>query len=172
MNFNEITIIILKYNQEHKMLLVLIVFFLAFCESLVFISLLFPATIILICLGVFISKSNTLFWPVLISTSLGAFFGDWFSYWFGFRYKENIRNIWPFSYNSKIIDKGYIFFKRWGIWCVFFSRFFGAFRAIVPLIAGIYNMPKYYFQFINIFSSVIWAFSILSPGLLWIHWFR
>ncbi|CRK85503.1 Putative inner membrane protein YabI [Candidatus Providencia siddallii] len=171
MNFNKTAIFIFNFYREHEVLVLSIVFFIAFCESLAFLSLLIPATIILFGLGTIIGKTNILFWPFWLVTALGAFFGDWFSYWFGFYYKENIINIWPMIYFTKMINKGHKFFKHWGAYSVFFGRFLGSFRAVIPLIAGICAMPKLYFQILNMASAILWSFIILAPGALGIHWF-
>ncbi|WP_424679750.1 DedA family protein, partial [Escherichia coli] len=62
------------------------------------------------------------------------------------------------------------FFNRWGVWGVFIGRFFGPFRAIVPLVAGICAMPQRYFQLANLASAMIWAFGILAPGAFGLQW--
>jgi len=57
-----------------------IVFFLAFAESLAFISLLVPAWSALVGIGALLSASGINFWPVWIAGSIGAALGDWLSY--------------------------------------------------------------------------------------------
>ena len=57
-----------------------VVFGLAFGESLAFISLLIPAWGALVAIGALIGHSGISFWPIWVSASLGAAFGDWVSY--------------------------------------------------------------------------------------------
>lgn len=51
-----------------------------------------------------------------------------------------------------------------------FGRFFGPFRAVVPLVAGICAMPQRHFQLANLSSAVIWAFGLLAPGAFGLKW--
>ena len=171
MTLNEIVTLVTDFTRENEIWALPIIFFLAFGESLAFLSLLLPATVILLGLGALIGESNITFWPIWLAAALGAFFGDWLSYWFGFHYKENVRKMWPISRNPQMIDKGYRFFDRWGVWGIFFGRFFGPLRAVVPLVAGICAMPQRHFQLANIASAMIWAFGILAPGALGLKWF-
>lgn len=161
---------ITEFTRVHQYWAPVIVFVLAFGESLAVISLLIPATVILVGLGVLIGESGLSFWMVWLAAALGAFLGDWVSYWIGFRYKLQVYNIWPFKSRPHLLQKGQGFFDRWGIWSVFFGRFLGPFRATVPLIAGICMMPKRYFQWSNFISAMIWAFGILAPGAFGVQW--
>lgn len=161
---------ITEFAREHQYWAPVIVFALAFGESLALISLFIPATVILVGLGVLIGETGLSFWLVWLAATLGAFIGDWVSYWLGFRYKLKVYNMWPFKNKPQLLERGQGFFDKWGIWSVFFGRFLGPFRATIPLIAGICMMPKRYFQWSNIASAMIWAFGILAPGTFGIQW--
>jgi len=147
-----------------------IVFVLAFGESLAFLSLLFPATVILLGVGALIGEGGLNFMPVFLAAAAGGFFGDWVSYYIGYYYKDNVRHMWPISRSPQTLDRGHQFFEKWGIWGVFFGRFFGPFRAVVPLVAGICAMPQRHFQLANLSSAVIWAFGLLAPGAFGLKW--
>lgn len=162
--------IITEFANNHQALAIFIIFILAFSESLAFISLLLPSTVILLSLSTLIKDSGFTFLPVWLTIVSGAFLGDCLSFWFGFHYKDNIHHMWPISYHPEILNRGYLFFNRWGIWSVFIGRFFGPLRAIIPLVAGIYSMPKYYFQLANLFSAMVWAFAVLAPGEFGLSW--
>ena len=43
-------------------------------------------------------------------------------------------------------------------------QFFGPTRAVLPLIAGIFQMPNLLFQSANMASAFVWAFIVLAPG--------
>lgn len=150
--------------REYEMWGVPLVFLLAFGESLAFISLLVPATVILVAVGVLIGESGIAFWPLWLAAAAGAAMGDWVSYWIGTRLKERVGNYWPLSRNPDLIPRGRRFFERWGVAGVFFGRFFGPLRASVPLVAGICEMPATTFQLANIASALVWATGILAPG--------
>lgn len=166
MSINDIITWINEMLRQHKSCIIPIVFFLAFSESLVFFSLLMPATVILLALGVLLGENHIAFWPIWTAATIGAFLGDWISYSIGYHYQNRVIHMWPLSHNPQLLTRGYAFFKRWGLLGIFISRFFGPLRAVVPLIGGIYGMPQRYFQLANIISAMIWAFSILAPGVL------
>lgn len=158
--------------RDHEGWALPIVFLLAFGESLVFVSLLIPATAILLGVGGLIGLSGIDFWPIWGAATLGAVFGDWVSYWLGVRYKYAITRVWPFTRRPDLVPRGERFFHRFGAVGVFFGRFFGPLRAVVPLAAGICAMPFWLFQFTNVTSAIVWATGILVPGAFGLAWLR
>ena len=141
-----------------------IMFALAFGESLAFISLLIPAWGALVALGALIGSSGIDFWPVWVAASLGAAFGDWLSYWIGLKLEYRVQHIWPLSRHPQLIPRGEAFMKKWGVAGIFIGRFFGPLRAVVPLIAGIFEMPFWRFQIANFTSAVVWAAVLMVLG--------
>ena len=153
-----------------------VVFALAFGESLAFISLLIPAWGALVAIGSFIGSSGIKFWPIWVSASLGAAFGDWLSYWIGLKLEHTVAHVWPLSRHPDLIPRGEAFMKKWGMPGIFIGRFFGPLRASVPLIAGIFEMPFWRFQLANFSSAFVWAAVLLTIGdgiskaVRWIWW--
>ena len=47
---------------------------------------------------------------------------------------------------------------------IFIGRFSGPLRASVPLVAGIFEMPYWRFQFANFVSAFVWAAMLLLLG--------
>lgn len=141
-----------------------IVFALAFGESLAFISLLIPAWGALVAIGALIGSSGISFWPIWIAAALGAAFGDWLSYWIGLKLEHSVAHVWPLSRHPELIPRGEAFMKKWGIPGIFIGRFFGPLRAVVPLIAGIFEMPFWRFQLANFSSAFVWAAVLLTFG--------
>ncbi|KRP92434.1 MULTISPECIES: DedA family protein [Bradyrhizobium] len=141
-----------------------IVFVLAFGESLAFISLLVPAWGALVAIGALIGVSGINFFPVWIAGALGAALGDWVSYWFGYRYKEKVAEMWPLSRYPGLLPRGEAFVRSWGVPSIFIGRFFGPLRASVPLAAGIFEMPYWTFQAANFVSALIWSAVLLLFG--------
>ena len=154
----------MQFLRDHQGWAAPIVLMLAFGESLAFVSLLLPATAILFAIGPALGASGIPFWPVWAAAVIGAFLGDWISYWFGQHYKEGVAHMWPLSRQPELLPRGRRFFERWGFWGVFFGRFLGPLRAAVPLVAGVCNMPQRWFQLANIASALVWATGILVPG--------
>ncbi|HEY0420614.1 MAG TPA: DedA family protein [Acetobacteraceae bacterium] len=156
----------LDFIRDHQAWVAPIVLVLAFGESLAFISLLLPATAILFATGGLMAAAGIDFWPVWAAAALGAFLGDWLSYWLGYHFRERISTIWPLSRQPHLLARGHAFFQKWGLAGIFMGRFFGPLRAAVPLVAGICTMPQHHFQLANAASALVWAAGILAPGVL------
>src|SRR5262245_1078458 len=170
MTMADITEAVRIFVREHQAWAPPIVFVLAFGESLAFISLLLPATVILFGVGALIGEAGLRFWPIWAAAALGAALGDWVSYWIGYKFKDRVTEIWPLSRHPQLIERGRAFFRRWGAAAVFIGRFFGPLRAVVPLVAGIFGMPFLTFQLFNVASALLWAAGVLAPGTFGVRW--
>jgi membrane protein DedA with SNARE-associated domain len=155
---------LIEFVRQNQVWAAPIVLLLAFGESLAFISLLLPAWGALVAIGALVGASGISFWPVLIAGALGAALGDWLSYWFGFKYKDHVAQIWPLSKFPELLPRGEAFVKKWGVPSIYIGRFFGPLRASVPLAAGIFEMPYWRFQVANFTSAFIWAGVLLLFG--------
>jgi membrane protein DedA with SNARE-associated domain len=155
---------ILAFVKAHEVWAPVIAGLLAFGESFAIISLLIPATVALVGVGALIGASDIQFWPVWAGAAIGAALGDWISYWIGYKLENAARHVWPLSRYPDLYDRGERFFLKYGIWSIFLGRFFGPLRAVVPMIAGIFEMPHLHFQIANITSAMVWAFALLAPG--------
>jgi membrane protein DedA with SNARE-associated domain len=154
----------MQFVAHHAIWALPVVFVVSFGESLAFISFAFPGTSVLIAAGALISAGDLQLWPVLAGAVCGAVLGDSISYWLGLRYGHHTEKLWPFTRHPHILPRGHAFFERHGVKSVFIGRFFGPFRAVVPLIAGITRMPMPRFWSANIISALIWAPVLLIPG--------
>jgi membrane protein DedA with SNARE-associated domain len=156
--------------QRHQSWGILAVFALGFAESFAFISLLVPATAILIGVGGLLAAAQMNFWPIWLAATLGAVTGDWLAYALAVRVKSPLLALPPMSSHPELVSQAVGFFKRWGLLAVFVGRFFGPLRALVPIVAGLSAMPWFKFQIANVASGVLWAFGILTPGFLSMRW--
>jgi membrane protein DedA with SNARE-associated domain len=155
---------LVAFVQHNQGLAPLIVGALAFCESLAFLSLLIPATVLLIGIGALIGAADIAFAPIWLGAATGAILGDWVSYTIGRYFQNSARSLWPLRNSPTLVDRAEIFFKTHGAWGVFAGRFFGPLRAFVPLVAGIFAMPFLLFQCVNVASAFVWSFLMLAPG--------
>jgi membrane protein DedA with SNARE-associated domain len=163
---------LLAFIRTHEAWSGPIVFVFAFFKSLAFVSLVVPATLILLAVGGLAGASGIDFLPIWIGVSLGAALGDWVSYAIGWRIKFRIRDIWPLSRHPELLPRGERFFLRYGVMSVVLCRFFSPLRATVPLLCGVFEMPWGWFQLANWLSAPLWAFALLAPGGLLAGWWR
>jgi len=155
---------LLDLIKAHQGWAIAIMFITAFGESFAFLSLLFPGTTLLIAAGTLVKTGTLHYLPVMIVAIAGAVLGDSISYWIGRRFGGGIARLWPFSRNRALLPNGMRFFERHGGKSVFIGRFFGPVRAVIPLAAGIMQMPRARFWFANVASALVWAPMLLFVG--------
>jgi len=143
-----------------------LVFFIALGESLAIVGLFVPGAVLMFIVGALVGSQAMELWPTLVYAAAGAIAGDGISYWIGHHYHERLRKIWPFSRYPALIDKGEYFFRRHGGKGVLFGRFAGPVRPIIPVVAGMMDMPVWRFSIINVFSALLWAPAYILPGVV------
>lgn len=136
----------------------------AFGESFVFLSLVIPGTSLLVAAGALTATGTLSPGAVLAGAVLGAVLGDALSYWIGRRFGGALARVWPFSRNPGLLPRGVRFFRKWGGLSVFIGRFFGPLRAVIPLAAGIMQMPSNRFWIANLTSAIVWAPMLMLVG--------
>ena len=94
LDLNALAQTVTEYVRAHAEWAPWIVGLLAFGESVALVSLLIPATVILIGIGALIGASGLDFWPIWSGAVIGAALGDSLSYWLGFHYHEPIARLW------------------------------------------------------------------------------
>ena len=137
-------------------------FFLAFTESAPLVGVFIPGATLVTIGGFLASQGYLNAWDILIYASLGAIIGDFFSYslgrWGGDWIKEKK------IINHTILLHGEQFFYKYGNISIFWGRFFGPIRAIIPFIAGLLRMKRKPFVFWNILSAICWAILNVATG--------
>ncbi|MCA0421983.1 MAG: DedA family protein [Proteobacteria bacterium] len=164
MTITELTTGIANFVREHHEWAVPVVFTLAFLESLAFLSLLVPATAILLAISAVIGASGISIVPLWIAGGLGGAIGYSLSYMLGAWYGERTFELWPFRSQPALVDRSRAFFARYGVASVFIGHFIGPIRAFIPVIAGVYGVNRLAFEAANVLAAFIWITSVLSPG--------
>ena len=141
----------------------LILFVVSFLDTLIVIGAFFPASIFVMAAGFFATHTNINIWLAFLIIVSGGLLGDLLSYFFG-RKGTN----W-FKGEKKIlktfyIDKGQMFFNKYGDNGIIFGRFLGVIKSIIPFIAGVIKMDLKKFIFLNILSGIIWTIVHLGIG--------
>ena len=94
MDFAHYTNLVKEFVAQYPNWAALVVFVLAFGESLAFISLFMPFWAMLVAIGAIIGGASSLhFWLIVLSAGTGAALGDWLSYWLGYHYHEQIQRM-------------------------------------------------------------------------------
>ena len=145
---------------------IVFVFVVSFLEALAVVGILLPGIVILFGVGALIGLGALELVPVWIAASAGAFIGDVFSYGLGRRFRESLREIWPFSRYPGMMDRGMKFFRDHGAKSVVAGRFIGPLRPVIPAIVGSMHMQPSRFLLADGFACIAWAPAFLLPGML------
>lgn len=166
--------VLVAFVRDHQSWAAPMAFVVAFLESFCFLSIVWPGTAILVAISGLLAAGGVgldVLWPAIIAAGVGGTIGYAVSYWIGHYYKDDIKTIWPFKNNLALLDRGQSFFDKWGALGVFFGHFVGPVRAIIPVIAGMYNVPQWQFQLANVTSAFIWAAGVIAPSYFGLQYF-
>ncbi len=141
-----------------------VVFLLGFAESIAFLSLLVPSSVLFLAIGAIHSAAGGMFWPVWLAATAGAFLGDIFSYAAGRRFGGEAASAWPFAQRPKLYRLTHTFVSRWGVVGILGGKFFGMMRPFLPIMAGAMRMSWPMFLIASAVSSLLWAGAFLAPG--------
>jgi membrane protein DedA with SNARE-associated domain len=141
-------------------------FAIAFCESFVLVSFVFPGSTLLFACGIIVAATSLPLEGILACAALGAVFGQACSFWLGRSFRRSPGRVWPFNRNPELVRDARSFLQEFGIGGVFASRFVAPLRAVVPFIAGMFGMPDGRFWLLNVASALIWTPGILLSGAL------
>ncbi|MDA3790419.1 MAG: VTT domain-containing protein [Desulfobacula sp.] len=157
--------ILLAIITHHPVLAYGAVFLISLSESLTLVGLIIPGTVIMFGVGAVVATGSLDLKTVLTLAALGAIAGDGISYWLGHHYKDQLRQVWPFSRYPGMLEKGEVFFKRHGGISVLFGRFVGPVRPVIPVVAGMLGMRPLHFSVVNVVSAIGWALVYILPGV-------
>lgn len=147
-----------EFAQANAAWAPVIVFVVAFCECIAFLSFLVPATAFFTVFATAAGASGLSPLPLALAATAGAGTGFWLSYVVGVRFGPSAGSYWPFKNNPDLLKKGHDFFERWGAPGVFFGHFIGPVRAVIAVVAGIVKMPPLHFHLANWSASFVWGF--------------
>lgn len=142
----------------------LIIFLIAFGESLPLIGLLLPGSTLIVLAGFLVFNGKGLFLPIILASSCGAFFGDLLSFWLGAHFGGRMLALRSFQKHRLLVKQTERFFYIHGGKSIFFARFLGPIRGITPFIAGVLYMPGRQFSVYALISAILWGLVYPSLG--------
>ncbi len=154
------------FARSHALLAYLLGTLLAAAEALPVVGAVVPGSATIIAFGALIAAGALRFWPFVAAVALGAVIGDGLSYELGRRYQRAVLERWPLSRHPELAARGEVLFARHGGKSILIARFTPGVRAIVPVLAGILEMPPARFFAANLGSAIVWAISHVLFGVL------
>ena len=152
------------YQNPHWALL--LTFIVSFSESLAFVGTLIPGTVTMTAVGILAGSGMMRIDLTLLAAILGAIAGDSASYSIGRIFSDRLTSMWPFKRYPHWLNYAKDYFERHGGKSVLIGRFTGPLRSIIPIIAGMMGMNRWYFFVANVASAVGWACLYVLPGVL------
>ena len=157
---------LIAFVSAHPLLAYLTLFLAALLEAVPVIGSVVPGSTIILALSALVPGGELQLQWVLAAAVAGALLGDGSAYWIGHRSQREILTAWPLKSYPRIVAQSEAFFRRWGLWAVFFGRFVPPIRAFVPITAGALDMAPSRFFAINIPAILLWAPAHVLPGVL------
>jgi membrane protein DedA with SNARE-associated domain len=144
----------------------LVIFLAAALESAAFLGLLIPGESIMLASGFFAHQGLLELDAVIVVGIIGAILGDNIGYQLGSHLGREwlLRHGTRFGLKPKRLDKAEAFFARHGAKAVFFGRFVGFARALVPFLAGASRMRYRQFIVYNAIGAVLWTLACVLLG--------
>ena len=92
--------------------------------------------------------------------------GDWISFWLGWRFKKPLHR-WSFlKKNKALLDKTEHALHQHSMLTILIGRFVGPTRPLVPMVAGMLDLPVTKFIPPNIIGCLLWPPLYFLPGIL------
>lgn len=144
----------------------MVVMFVAFLESLALVGLLLPGTVMMASIGALIGSGQVDFYYAWAAGIVGCLLGDWISYFIGRAFKGPLHR-WSFlKKNKAMLDKTEHALHQHSMATILIGRFVGPTRPLVPMVAGMLDLPPYKFALPNIIGCIAWPPVYFFPGIL------
>ena len=157
---------LIAFVSDHAYLAYLTLFLAALLEAVPVVGSVIPGSTVILALSALVPGGELQLQWVLLAAIAGALLGDGSAYWIGHRSQREILTAWPLTNYPHVVARSEAFFRRWGLWAVFFARFVPPIRAFVPITAGALDMAPPRFFAVNVPAILLWAPAHVLPGVL------
>lgn len=148
----------------HPQWLGLAVFIIACVECLAIAGIIVPGTVLLFAVAVLAGSGALSLGETLLLGFLGGLLGDALSYTVGKYFHQNIRRLPLLRSHPQWIRGAEAYFQRYGIASLLVGRFIGPLRPMLPMVAGMFDMPLPRFIAVSLVAGAGWAVAYLLPG--------
>ena len=140
------------------------VFIVAFVECLAIAGLIVPGTVLLFAVAVLAGSGALSLGETLLLGFLAGVLGDVVSYFIGRHFHQNIRRLPGLRHHPEWIAGAEAYFQRYGIASLLVGRFIGPLRPMLPMVAGMFDMPFPRFAAVSLLAAAGWSVAYLLPG--------
>lgn len=140
------------------------VFIVACVECLAIAGLIVPGTVLLFAIAVLAGSGALSLGETLLLGLLGGLLGDLMSYFLGRHFHQNIRRLPGLRHHPEWMSAAENYFQRYGIASLLVGRFIGPLRPMLPMVAGMCDMPFPRFAAVSVLAAAGWTVAYLLPG--------
>lgn len=141
----------------------LLITLVAFLESVPLLGLAMPGSTLIVLAGFLAAHGQGEITALIFFSVIGAFLGDFLSYWLGGRLGHRLlTTAWLIKRQQKIKEAEAFFIEHGGK-SLFYARFLGPIRGIIPFLAGMARMRAGFFCRATLLNAILWG--IAYPGL-------
>ncbi|MGK9066676.1 bifunctional DedA family/phosphatase PAP2 family protein [Stutzerimonas chloritidismutans] len=155
---------LINWLADNPQWLGLSLFLVACLECLAIVGLLMPGTVLVFAIAVLAGSGVLTLGETLLLGYAGGLLGDLLSYALGRRYHQNIRSIRALRNHPEWLTRAEVYFQRYGIASLLVGRFIGPLRPMLPLTAGMLDMPFGRFLLVSLVAAAGWSMAYLLPG--------
>ncbi len=94
----------------------------------------------------------------------GGLLGDAISYALGRRFHQGIRRLPVLREHPEWLIGAENYFQRYGVISLLVGRYIGPLRPMLPLVAGMLDMPAVRFALVSMLAAAGWAVAYMLPG--------
>ena len=142
----------------------LAIFLIALLECLALVGIVLPGVVLLFSVALLAGSGVLTLWQTLLLAYAGALCGDMISYALGRRFKRNIGRLPVLRHHPQWILRAELYFRHYGVASLLVGRFIGPLRPMLPMVAGMLNMPLLRFILVSLVAAAGWALAYLLPG--------
>ena len=142
----------------------LAIFLVACVECLAIAGIIVPGTVLLFAVAVLAGSGAFSLGETLLLGFLGGLLGDAVSYTLGKRFHQNIWRLPLLRHHPEWIGSAEAYFHRYGIASLLVGRFIGPLRPMLPMVAGMFDMPLPRFIAVSLLAGAGWSVAYLLPG--------
>ncbi|MDM8348053.1 bifunctional DedA family/phosphatase PAP2 family protein [Pseudomonas sp. sp1636] len=136
----------------------------ACAECLAIVGILVPGTLLLFAVAVLAGNGALTLGTTLVLAYCGGLLGDLLSYATGRYFHQDIRRLPGLRHHPEWLTGAELYFQRYGVASLLVGRYIGPLRPMLPMIAGMLNMPFGRFLLVSLVASAGWALAYLLPG--------
>ncbi|MGE6793292.1 bifunctional DedA family/phosphatase PAP2 family protein [Pseudomonas guineae] len=142
----------------------LAIFLLACLECLAIVGLLVPGTVLLFAVAALAGNGALGLSETLLLAFFGGMLGDCLSYALGRYFHQDIGRLPILRNHPQWLSSAHSYFLRYGVTSLLIGRFIGPLRPMLPMIAGMFDMPFARFFIVSLLAGAGWSVAYMLPG--------